>query len=58
MEDKRYIITGIDKNGERKEVVVKERPNNIVKNLFAYLYRIKVIEIYEAKLNFLEKEEI
>ena len=58
MENKRYIITGIDNKGERIEAVVKDRPNNIAKNLFAYLYRVKVITIYEAKLDLLESEEI
>lgn len=58
MENKRYILTGIDKNGERKEMIVINRPGNIEKNLFAFIYGIKVITIYEAKLNFLESGEI
>ena len=58
MENQRYILTGIDKSGRRIEITVKEHPGNIIINFFAYLYDIKIVTVYKAKLEFLESKEI
>lgn len=58
MKNIRYILTGINRYRERKEMVVKVYPDSFTKNYFAYLYGIKVVTVYKAKLDLLEKEEI
>ena len=58
MGNKRYILSGINKDGEIKESVVKKYPNNLQKTVFGLFFKVKVVKIYKAKLNLIESKEI
>ena len=58
MENIRYIMSGINKYGEKKEVIVKERPDEMAKLVFTELFKIRTVTVYKAELKFLESQEM
>ena len=54
----RYIMSGINKYGEKKEVTTRELPNEMEKIVFSRLFKVRVINVYKAGLEFVESQEM
>ena len=54
----RYIMSGINKYGEKKEVTTRELPNEMEKIVFSQLFKVRVINVYKAELEFVESQEM